>query len=30
MSKGDAISIINNSNLGDENGVLYIYFLLYT
>ena len=29
MSKGDAISIKNNSNLGDENGVLYIYFLLY-
>ena len=29
MSKVDAISIQNNSNLGDENGVLYIYFLLY-
>ena len=30
MSKDDAISIMNNSNLKGKSGLLYIYFLLLT
>ena len=29
MSKDDAISIMNNSNLDDKNGVLYFFFFFF-